>query len=107
MPTIRLRPTLVAAILVAGALVTGRLRAQNQPPPETPPSGTPTIKIVGSARRQVPIALPALNTGGNGRGWDAAVTLHDVVRDELRFAGYVQTTPDEYPKLDGPFRDRP
>src|SRR5206468_6180183 len=92
---------------VAGALVTGRLRAQNQPPPETPPSGTPTIKIVGSARRQVPIALPALDTGGNGRGWDAAVTLHDVVRDDLLFSGYFQIVPDEYLKMVGPFRDRP
>ncbi len=106
MPTTRMRPTPAAVILVAAALVTGRAGAQNQPPAETPPPGTPTIKIVGSARRQVPIALPALDSGGGGRGQDAALTLHDVMRDDLLFSGFFQIVPDEYLKMVGPFRDR-
>lgn len=102
------RSILLLAALAAAGLLAGRATAQNQPPPaETPPAGTPTIRIIGNARKQVPIALPAFDTGGGGRGQDAAQTLHDVLRDDLLFSGYFQVVPDEYLKMVGPFRDRP
>jgi TolB protein len=108
MQMIRLLTTLAAATLLAAALFVGRVTAQNQATPaETPPSGTPTIRIVGSARQRVPIALPAFDGGGGGRGQDAALSLHDVMRDDLLFSGYFQIVPDEYLKMVGPFRDRP
>jgi TolB protein len=106
-PTRFSRATLLAAALAAAGLCAEPATAQNQPAPETPPPGTPTIKISGNARNRVPIALPAFDAGGGGRGQDAAQTLHDVLRDDLLFSGYFQIVPEEYLKMVGPFRDRP
>jgi TolB protein len=76
------------------------LEAQEERPPETP-----TIVISGAGRPKIPIAMPAFDGGAGARERDAAVTLHDVVRDDLLFSNYFQLVPEEYLKLVGPFRD--
>jgi TolB protein len=69
-------------------------------------SDVPTIRIVGTGRDRVPIAIPIFEGGGDSRSAEVATTLREVLRDDLLFSNYFSIVPEEYLKLVGPFNDR-
>jgi TolB protein len=81
----------IPTLLAAGAAVLALAAAAAE---------VPTIRIEGTARPKIPIALPEYAAiGGDARIRDLARTLHDVVRDDLDFSGFFTIVPEEYHKL--------
>ncbi|HEU4403444.1 MAG TPA: Tol-Pal system beta propeller repeat protein TolB [Candidatus Polarisedimenticolia bacterium] len=94
--------------LALGTVTLGRPGAAGlQEPPAaagTPASpaapSEPIIRIVGTARPRIPIAIPEFPPpGGDAHLTEIARTIHDVLRDDLDFSGYFALVPEEYYKL--------
>lgn len=104
-----MRPSSLRHRVLAGALLLGALLLRPAPAlraQQNPGSQAPTIKIVGSGRQKVPIAIPPFDGGEPAAGRETGALLHDVVRDDLLFSGFFQMIPDDYLKLVSPFNDR-
>jgi TolB protein len=83
-------PLLAALLAVAAAF-------QEAPPPSP---GVPTIRIEGTARPKIPIAVPPVTiAGADPRLREAAATLAQVLRDDLDFSTWFSLVPEEYHAL--------